>query len=70
MDGVVLSAKVPAALAESVRAVASAEDRSVSSVVRRSLALVFDGVEPLADIRIGDGDASRFEIGDRKETHD
>ena len=41
-----------------LREVAEAEDRSVSAVVRRALAA---GLNPVTDVRIGEGDASRFE---------
>ena len=55
-----VSIRIPEDLAARVRARAEVEDRSFSAVVRRSLQATL--TDDLADVRIGEGDTSRFEV--------
>ena len=60
-----LGVKVPRQLKERLQRVAAAEDRSVSSVVRRALESALAD-HPITDPRVRPGgDASRFEGGRR-----
>ena len=59
-----LAFRIPAGLLGALRARAVREERSVSQVARMSLVA---GLADLTDIRISDGDASKFEHNPHKE---
>ena len=54
-----LGIRLPQPVVDALRARAVAEDRSVSAVVRRAITRDLTGIGH--DVRIGDGDARRFE---------